>query len=71
MLKTLVRMTEVGLKILRIRRIHSSVVLVGLTVAGMKHCDQKQIGEERTFLPYTSTSLSITGGSQDKAGADA
>lgn len=50
MLKTLVRMTEVGLKILRIRRIHSSVVLVGLTVAGMKHCDQKQIGEERVYF---------------------
>jgi hypothetical protein len=67
MLKILVRMAEEGLKVLRIRRVYLSGVLVGVTIAGIKHHDQKQIGEERTFfLAYTSTLLSIIGGSQDR-----
>ena len=32
----------------------------------MKHHDQKQIGEEKVYLAYTSTSLFIIKGSQDR-----
>jgi hypothetical protein len=32
----------------------------------LKHHDQKQVEEERVYLAYTSTSLSIIKGSQDR-----
>lgn len=38
-------------------------VLVKVTVAVMKHHDQKQVGEDRVHLAYTS----ITEGSQDRS----
>lgn len=41
-------------------------VLVRVSVAMVKHQDQKEVGEERTYLAHTSTSLSITEGSQDR-----
>ena len=37
-----------------------------VTIAVMKHCDQKQVGEESVYLAYTSTALFITEGSQDR-----
>jgi hypothetical protein len=37
-----------------------------LTIATVKHHDQKQVGEERVYLAYTSTSLQSTEGSQDR-----
>jgi hypothetical protein len=49
-------------------------VLVRVTIAVMKYCDQKQVGEERVYLAYTSTSYFITEGSRGRnleAGADA
>ena len=49
-------------------------LLVRVTNAMMKHCGHKQLGEERVYLIYTSTSLFIIKGSQDRdleAGADA
>ena len=33
---------------------------------GMKHHDQKQVGEERVYLAYASTLEFITKGSQDR-----
>lgn len=47
--------------------------LVSVTIAMMKHYDQKQVGKE-SYLAYTSTLHSITEGSQDRnleSGADA
>jgi hypothetical protein len=41
------------------------LVLVRVTIAVMKHHDQKQIGEERVYVAYASISLFITKGSQD------
>ena len=50
------------------------------SIAVIKHQDQKQLGEERVYLAYTSTLKFITEGSQDRnsnrlgnleAGADA
>jgi hypothetical protein len=41
-------------------------VLVRVTIAMMKHHDQKQLGEEKVYLAYTSTLLSIIEGSQDR-----
>jgi hypothetical protein len=34
-------------------------VLVKVTMAAMKHHDQKQVGEQRVYSVYTSTSLLI------------
>lgn len=42
-------------------------VLVRVTVAVTKHNDQKQNGERRIYLTYTSTSPVIPGGSQDRS----
>ena len=41
-------------------------VLVRVTVAVMKHHEQKQLGKGRVYLAYASTSLFIIGGSQDR-----
>jgi hypothetical protein len=41
-------------------------ILVSVSVAVMKHNDQQQAVEERVYLAYTSTSYSITKGSQGK-----
>lgn len=38
-------------------------VLVGVSIVAIKHCDQKQLEQERVYFPYTSTSQSITQGS--------
>ena len=49
------------------------IVLVRVTIAMMKHHDQKQDGEESIYLAYTSRAQSIFGESRDKnleAGAD-
>jgi hypothetical protein len=35
----------------------------GLLIATIKHCHQKQFGEEWVYLPYTSISLVILEGS--------
>lgn len=40
--------------------------LTYVTIAVMKHHDQKQSGEERVYLTYTPTLLSIIKGIQDK-----
>lgn len=40
-------------------------ILVRVTLAVMKHCNQKQLGEQRIYSAYTSTSGSTTEGSQD------
>ena len=42
------------------------VECLGVTVAMMRHHDQKQAGEESVYLTYTSTSQFITGGSQGR-----
>ena len=39
---------------------------ISLKKAGMKHHDQKQVGEERVYLAYASTLEFITEGSQDR-----
>lgn len=39
---------------------------LSVTVAVLKHRGQKQLGEERIYSVYTSTSLFIIKGSQDK-----
>jgi hypothetical protein len=44
----------------------SGSVLVRVSIAVMKHHDPKQVGEERAYLAYTSTSLFIIKGSQDQ-----
>ena len=53
----------------------SASVLDGVTIALMKHHDQKQVGKERVCLAYTSTSESLgegsLGRSSNRAGADA
>jgi hypothetical protein len=41
-------------------------VLVRDTVAALKHHDQKQAGERRVYLAYTSTLSSIIEGSQSR-----
>ena len=41
-------------------------ILVKVTLAVTKHHGQKQLREERVYLAYTSTSQSITEGSQEK-----
>ena len=41
-------------------------VLVKVSIASMKHNDQKQVGEERVNLAYASTSLFATEGSQHR-----
>ena len=41
-------------------------VLVRVPVAVMKHHDQKQTGEARVYLAYTSTSQSITERNQER-----
>lgn len=41
-------------------------VLVRGTIAMMKYCDPKQIGDGRIYLTYTSTSLSFIKRSQDR-----
>jgi hypothetical protein len=43
-------------------------VLVRITIAMMKHRDQKQVGEVKVYVHFqiTSTSLLITEGSQDR-----
>jgi len=41
-------------------------MLLWVTITVMKHHDQKQIGEERVCLVYTSILPSITEGSQDR-----
>jgi hypothetical protein len=49
-------------------------VLVRVTVAVMKHHEQKQLGKGRVYLAYALTSLFTTEGSQDRnleAGAEA
>jgi hypothetical protein len=45
------------------------VVLDRVSPAVTKHCDQKQAGEERVSLAYTSRSLCIIEGSQDRSRA--
>ena len=42
------------------------IVLVRITVAVLEHHDEKQIGEERVYLGYTSTLLFIIRGVQDR-----
>lgn len=37
-----------------------------VTIAVMKRHDQKQVGEERLYLAYTSASSSVIEGSQDR-----
>ena len=37
------------------------------TISVMKHHDQKQLGEERVYLTYSSTSLFIIERSQDRS----
>ena len=44
----------------------SGSVLVRVSIAVMKHHDPKQVGEERAYLAYTSTSLFIIERSQDR-----
>ena len=46
--------------------LHKMIVLLVVTTAVMKHHDQKQLREERIYLAYSSTSLFITEGSQDR-----
>ena len=46
--------------------IQSLPVIVRVTIAGMKHYDQKQLGKERAYLASISTSLFIIDVSQDK-----
>jgi hypothetical protein len=41
-------------------------ILLRVIIAVRKHYDQKQIGEERVYLPYTSTSMFFKGGSQSR-----
>jgi hypothetical protein len=43
-----------------------SFVLVRVTIAVMKHHDQKQLGEERVNSAHSSTSLFIIKGNQDR-----
>lgn len=38
-------------------------VLAGVSIVVIKHCDQKQLEQERVYFPYISTSQSITQGS--------
>ena len=40
-------------------------ILVKATIVVMKHHGQKQVGEERVYLAYTSISLFIIEGSPD------
>jgi hypothetical protein len=40
--------------------------LVRVTIAEMKHYDQRQVGEENVYLASTSTTLFIIAGSQDR-----
>jgi hypothetical protein len=42
------------------------IVLVRVSIALIKYQDQKQVGEKRVYLTYTSTSLFITKGNQDR-----
>lgn len=42
-------------------------VLIRVTAAVMKHCGQKQVGEERVDLACASTLLFISKGSQDRS----
>lgn len=48
------------------RQSYCVVVLVRVSIAMMKHHDQKQIGEEMVYLAYTSTPQFITKGSQSR-----
>ena len=41
-------------------------IVVRVTIAVMKHHDQKQPGEQALYFTHTSTSLFITEGSQDR-----
>jgi hypothetical protein len=41
-------------------------VLVRVTIAVMKHHDQNQVGEEKVYSIYTSTSQLIIKGSQNR-----
>ena len=42
-------------------------VLVRVSIAVMKHCDQRHLGEKSVYLAYTFRSLFIMGGSQDRS----
>jgi len=55
-------------------RILQKLCLDRVTITAMKHHGQKQTGEERVYLAYTSSLYSTTEASQDRnleAGADA
>ena len=47
-------------------RLIKPAVLVRVSTAAINHHDQKQAGQERVYLAYTSTVLFIIGGSQDR-----
>ena len=44
----------------------NTTVLLGVSDAVMEHHDQKQLGKERVYLAYPSTSLFVTEGGQDR-----
>jgi hypothetical protein len=46
--------------------VQGETVLIRVASAMIKHHDQKQLGEERVYLAYTSTALFIMEGSQDR-----
>jgi len=47
-------------------KMHLCSCLIRGSIALMKCHDQKQVGEERVYLTYTSTLLFIAKGSQDR-----
>jgi hypothetical protein len=45
-----------------------SIALIGVTIAMIKYHDQKQVGEERVYLAYTSIAEGIQGRNLNRTG---